>query len=458
MSSDTTGPARSRRGLPWPGLAAAATALCFVTTTACSADDDPGVRDLVTHQKAGMGMGGLSPTAVAGISHVRSVSHPPMESPLRIAEGPDGRFAVSDPRGKGVHLLAPDLQLIRTLRTVRLPMGVAWTADGDLAIGDGVNGRVVLVSEWGEVLGDVGAGVGEFVRPSDIAVDPANGELWITDSGHARIVHADATGQILSTFGTRGTADGQLETPVGIALGPDGRLYVTDMRQGRAYVYGKDGVHQGTLAVSGDGDGKLVRPGGLAIGADGRAYIAEIFQGQVEILESDGTFVGWLSSMGSNPGQLGLPNDVILDSHGRLLITSHRTERIEVFGVGDFTPVPPGDLVASTVLVPDTLNLRRRAPKIDLVVDVPGADAAIDPATVRLDGTLPPASPVLTETGVTHRGLPFEAKLRFWTFPVLQLYGTPGIHMVDVTGALVDGRKFQGTFRLTVVPDAGQGN
>lgn len=52
--------------------------------------------------------------------------------------------------------------------------------------------------------------------------------LYVVDSGNARIQKFDSTGSYISEFGVRGTGNGALNRPLDIAIGGDGNIYVTN--------------------------------------------------------------------------------------------------------------------------------------------------------------------------------------------------------------------------------------
>lgn len=72
--------------------------------------------------------------------------------------------------------------------------------------------------------------------PGDVLADEATGRLYISDTGHNRVIEATLEGRLLRAFGSgeEGFADGAppeaaFRQPRGLALGPDGNtLYVAD--------------------------------------------------------------------------------------------------------------------------------------------------------------------------------------------------------------------------------------
>jgi DNA-binding beta-propeller fold protein YncE len=94
--------------------------------------------------------------------------------------------------------------------------------------------------------------------PSSIAVDPANGEIYITDGyGNRRVVVFDRDGKFLRQWGKQGT---QAETASGdpgvflkvvhcVVLGNDGLVYVCDRLGGRIEVFDKMGNFKRNILI-----------------------------------------------------------------------------------------------------------------------------------------------------------------------------------------------------------------
>jgi len=81
-----------------------------------------------------------------------------------------------------------------------------------------------------------------FNYPSDVAVDK-DGNIYILDSGNARIQKFGPDGKYLATIGGKGQGPGELMLPDGIDFDRDGNLVVADSAQSRIKVFiggGKD--------------------------------------------------------------------------------------------------------------------------------------------------------------------------------------------------------------------------
>lgn len=67
-----------------------------------------------------------------------------------------------------------------------------------------------------------------------------DGNLWVTDTGNARVLKVSPEGTLLTTVGSRGDAPGQFIEPAGVWESPQGALYVADIGNSRVQTFGKD--------------------------------------------------------------------------------------------------------------------------------------------------------------------------------------------------------------------------
>lgn len=78
-------------------------------------------------------------------------------------------------------------------------------------------------------------------KPTDMAISPL-GDVFVSDGyGNNRVVHFDASGRFVSTWGKLGTAPGEFSQPHSIVMDSQGRLYVADRNNGRIQVFDQSG-------------------------------------------------------------------------------------------------------------------------------------------------------------------------------------------------------------------------
>ena len=123
--------------------------------------------------------------------------------------------------------------------TIR-PSGVSVSKDGEIAIVDQQNGRVLMYSKEGEFLrefGHQGSGNGKLNAPCGAAFT-ADGELVIGDQLNHRVQVFDGkTGKSLRCFGRKGTDNGEFDHSAGVSVDSDGRIIVCDYYNHRVQVF-----------------------------------------------------------------------------------------------------------------------------------------------------------------------------------------------------------------------------
>lgn len=189
-------------------------------------------------------------------------------------------------------------------------------------------------------------------RPSDIAVDPSNGDIYISDGyGNHRVVVFDASGNFLRQWGEAATL-AEAEAGVGgkflatvhaVNLGKDGLVYVNDRKGDRIQVFTKQGVFVRNIWVD-KGVGVNAGPAigsawDLAFSADaGQNYIFDT-DGEQELLwtldRESGEVLGSFGRPGHMAGEFTFLHTVAVDSKGNL----YTAETIDGRRIQKFRPV-----------------------------------------------------------------------------------------------------------------------
>jgi hypothetical protein len=131
--------------------------------------------------------------------------------------------------------------------------GNVWATDAPYRAGaqDGKGHQVFKFSPEGKVLltlgkpGVAGDAPDEFNMPSAVLIAP-NGDIFVGD-GHgrdsnARIVKFDKNGKFIKTWGKKGSAPGEFDTPHTLAMDTRGRLFVGDRQNNRIQIFDQNGT------------------------------------------------------------------------------------------------------------------------------------------------------------------------------------------------------------------------
>ena len=174
--------------------------------------------------------------------------------------------------------------------------------------------------------GGKGTGKGEFDSPMGIAVDP-NGNVLVADTNNGRIEKFSPTGAFLSIIGTKGSGHGQLGEPNGIAIDRSGNIYVAEVGSNhRVQKLAPDGTFIAEWAPG------FYGPRRIAIGPDDSIYVVD--QGRTRIVKfsPDGQVLTVWGSKGSGDGQFNDHTSVAVDpTTNKVYVADPVNKRIQVF-------------------------------------------------------------------------------------------------------------------------------
>jgi hypothetical protein len=176
-----------------------------------------------------------------------------------------------------------------------------------------------------------------FNRPTDVAWDAA-GNIFISDGyGNSRVVKYDKNGRYITSVGTKGNGQGQLNLPHTIAADAKGNIYVGDRSNRRIQVFDDDLSFKAIYDQVGAPWAVCVTPGSHQYlyssnsnpdnnNADIAAVTGEIYK-----MELDGTIVGKLGKAGKGIGDFSTVHEIDCRNENELTvseITAWRVQRL----------------------------------------------------------------------------------------------------------------------------------
>jgi len=177
---------------------------------------------------------------------------------------------------------------------------------------------------------DADPGDGRQVRAGSIAL--SGDRLYVVDRANDRLLAFDLVRRrVLFGFGGHGAADGQFESLVDVAVGPDGEVYGLDMRRASVSVFDAAGVFLRKFGEAGGASGQLGLPAGLGVDRDGNTLVADATRHTLLIYGRDGRFLREYGGMGRSPGWFYFPQKVLADAAGRVFVVEPFLDRVQVF-------------------------------------------------------------------------------------------------------------------------------
>jgi tripartite motif-containing protein 71 len=234
------------------------------------------------------------------------------------------------------------------------PEGAAYTITDKVVIADTGNDRLEEFKDDGSsgggfAVGSAGSGDLEFSEPQDVAVDPANGNLYVSDTGNNRVEVLTVGGKFIESIGwgvengeaklescltackagIAGSGNGQFNKPVGVTLDAAGDLWVTDMGNDRVEEISPTNTYMTQFGSKGSGNGQLIEPTGIAI-SEGNLYVADFGNDRIQEFSTTGSYRAQFGSKGTGAGQFNDPVSIAANTiSGDLFVSDTGNSRMQ---------------------------------------------------------------------------------------------------------------------------------
>lgn len=201
-----------------------------------------------------------------------------------------------------------------------------WTTDvgAHLVLKFNPNGRVAMVLGQRDTPGtwEEAKDIVLFDQPADVAFD-TDDNIYVADGyGNSRIVKLDAYGNLIKTWGQKGTAKGEFDNPHNVLIDPRGRVLVADRYNHRIQVFNQDGTFQEAWT-------HLGVPSGLSLYDDRYLYTTDGTAEQVIKTDLSGRELGRYGEPGRAPGQFYIAHGICVDENENLYVTEVFNWRVQ---------------------------------------------------------------------------------------------------------------------------------
>ncbi|HVL23508.1 MAG TPA: SMP-30/gluconolactonase/LRE family protein, partial [Thermomicrobiales bacterium] len=192
-----------------------------------------------------------------------------------------------------------------------------------------------------------GSGLGQLSSPSGIALSPDGQVIYVMDAGNSRVERFGRDGTFIGVWDSRSDPNVAFAYQNGqgassIVAGDDGLVYVADTWNHIVVVLDKDGKlvrqlgQRGALTDNADSPDPTLNPG-LFFGPRGlvvtenEIYVTDTGNERVQVFGKDGTFLRAFGGFGTEPGKLQEPTGLAMGPDRNLYVADSGNGRISVF-------------------------------------------------------------------------------------------------------------------------------
>jgi DNA-binding beta-propeller fold protein YncE len=186
------------------------------------------------------------------------------------------------------------------------------------------------LSSWGTA----GTADGQLLEPADLSIDANSSTIYIADKDNNRIQKFDVDGHLLHNWGTFGTAEGQFNATGDVFVDSVNKyVFIADIGNNRIQKFDLNGTFLSTWGSSGRDYGQFDQPGDIAIDPNkGLLFVTDIGNHRIQKFDLNGTFISAWGALGSGDGQLERPAGIAYDNVNNIVyVADTNNNRIQKF-------------------------------------------------------------------------------------------------------------------------------
>jgi DNA-binding beta-propeller fold protein YncE len=217
--------------------------------------------------------------------------------------------------------------------TLGISVGVDGSGNQIVLVAEDAANKILEFDTDGNLLKTVfPTGTGALSGPRDAATD-SNGNVYIADYAHDRIVKLNPNGGFITTWGTHGSAAGQFLRPYGVDVDDQDNVYVADSDNERIQEFTATGTYESTFGQAGTGtdDFQQLRRVAVGSGLHPDVYGADLWTYKIVQFDQTDTPVQVYGNIPPATGQFNEPSGMTFDGAGHIFVADAVNQRIERF-------------------------------------------------------------------------------------------------------------------------------
>ena len=272
---------------------------------------------------------------------------PGFEKPWGVASNGEGKVYITDTNLGNVIIFDMNKQKVTLLGEKEMmrggpflaPVGITLDGNGNIYISDPKRNRVYSFTK--DEKPRVAIGNDKSLNwPVGMAVDDALGRLYVVNGRNHNIAVFDLEGNYLTSFGQRGTGNGEFNFPTDLDVDSKGNIVVADSMNARVQILDHEGRFIRKFGHRGDRpeDFKIIK--GIAVSREDNIYIVDsaaekilVFNNEGEPLTSIGGTAAVVETMRLSPGGFLIPQDIAIDKNDTIYVVDSMNKRFQIFQI-----------------------------------------------------------------------------------------------------------------------------
>ena len=247
-----------------------------------------------------------------------------VQRPFDVHVDPVGRMYVTDGMSPSFIVLEDGERRARTVSpagpgALAKPMGVGGNAEGDVFIADPVHNRIVAFDSSG-IFKRAYGGSGVLLSPVDVALSPTGERVYVVDSYLHQLVIFSESGEVIRRVGKH----------LGDIEAKESRL----RNQGKTDNPHEHGEPSDLVENRSGAPGEFRYPSFVDVAPDGTVYVTDSMNGRIQAFDATGEFLRIIGRMGDTPGSLARPKGVAVDSEGHVYVVDAAFSNVQIFDSG----------------------------------------------------------------------------------------------------------------------------
>jgi DNA-binding beta-propeller fold protein YncE len=267
-----------------------------------------------------------------------------LDQPSDVSVSRDGRIYVVDGVNNKIRIFDQGGQLLSSFGSLgdksgqfRFPLGIGLDNTGNVYVADSGNHRVQIFSPQGDFMAkiDIPPGVKKAADPTDVAVDDSRKRCYVVDNDNHRILAYDlASLKLIEAYGTPGSEKRSFNYPFLIALDKNNYLYVVEVINTRVQILNPEGLFVNFIGAWGVDPGEFYRPKGVALDEQNRVYVSDSYLGVIQVFDATGSFYAALGDPRTKKvKKFKTPVGLFIDHSNRLYVVEMLANKVSVFGL-----------------------------------------------------------------------------------------------------------------------------